>query len=74
MAAGSVAQRRGLFFEGACHTLDILDFLLGPIVEVRGVSDNQGSAYRSEDFVTASYRFASGIYGNGVWSFAADHH
>jgi predicted dehydrogenase len=25
----------GFFFEGACHTFDILDFLFGPIVDVR---------------------------------------
>jgi predicted dehydrogenase len=31
----------GFFFEGACHTLDFLDFLFGPIVDVRGFSGNQ---------------------------------
>ena len=36
----------GLFFEGACHTLDILDFLLGPIVEVRGFTIKAGHIVR----------------------------
>jgi predicted dehydrogenase len=62
----------GLFFESACHTFDLLDFLFGPIVEVRGFAANQGGAYHSEDLVVCSYRFESGVYGNGVWSFAAD--
>ena len=54
----------GFFFEGSCHTLDILDFLLGPISDVRGFSANQAGAYRAEDLVTASMRFASGVYGD----------
>ncbi len=34
--------------------------------------DNQAGAYRPEDIVTASYRFASGVYGSGAWCYAAD--
>src|SRR6188768_1941078 len=30
----------GFFFEGACHTLDFLDYLLGPIAEVRAFAGN----------------------------------
>ena len=63
----------GYFFEGACHTLDILDFFFGPVVEVRGFAANQSGVYRCEDFVACSYRFETGVYGNGVWSYASDH-
>ena len=62
----------GFFFEGSCHTFDILDFLLGPIAEIRGFSANQAGAYRAEDLVTASMRFASGVYATGAWCFASD--
>jgi predicted dehydrogenase len=62
----------GFFFEMVCHTFDILDFLFGPIESVRGFADNQARAYPPEDIVTASYRFASGVYGSGTWCFAAD--
>jgi predicted dehydrogenase len=62
----------GLFFEGACHTFDFLDFLLGPIVDVRGFSDNQAGGYRAEDAVTATFRFASGVLGSGSWCYTAD--
>ena len=62
----------GLFFEGVCHTFDFLDFLFGPIAEVRAFAGNQAGAYRPEDVVTATYRFASGVYGSGVWCYTAD--
>jgi 1,5-anhydro-D-fructose reductase (1,5-anhydro-D-mannitol-forming) len=62
----------GLFFEGVCHTFDFLDFLFGPITAVRAFAANQAGAYRPEDVVTATYRFASGVYGSGVWCYAAD--
>jgi len=62
----------GFFFEGSCHTLDILDFLFGPVESVRAFADNRAGVYRPEDLVTASLRFASGVYASGAWCFAAD--
>jgi len=62
----------GFFFEGVCHTFDFLDFLFGPIVGVRALAGNQGGAYRPEDIVTATYRFASGVFGSGAWCYTAD--
>jgi len=62
----------GFFFEMVCHALDFLDFVFGPIETVRAFADNQAKAYRPEDVVAASYRFASGVYGSGAWCFAAD--
>jgi predicted dehydrogenase len=62
----------GFFFEAVCHTFDFLDFLFGKIVDVRAFAGNQASAYRPEDVVTATYRFASGVYGSGTWCYAAD--
>ncbi|MEP6678195.1 MAG: Gfo/Idh/MocA family oxidoreductase [Betaproteobacteria bacterium] len=62
----------GFFFEGACHTLDFLDYLFGPVETVRAFAANQGGAYKPEDAIVASLRFASGVYGSGAWCFAAD--
>jgi len=62
----------GFFFEAACHTFDFLDFLFGPITDVRAFAGNQAGAYRPEDIVTATYRFASGVYGSGTWCYTAD--
>ncbi len=61
----------GLFFDLASHTLDLLDFLLGPIKEVQGFASNQAGYYRAEDIVTGTYRFESGIHGVGNWCFSA---
>ena len=62
----------GPVFDAACHTLDFLDFLFGPIEDIRGFADNQAGAYQAEDVATAGYRFASGVYGSGAWCYAAD--
>ncbi|MBT2654666.1 Gfo/Idh/MocA family oxidoreductase [Bacillus sp. ISL-18] len=61
----------GLFFDLASHTLDLLDFLLGPIKEAQGFSSNQAGYYRAEDIVTGTYRFESGVHGVGNWCFSA---
>lgn len=62
----------GLFVDLASHTLDLLDFLLGPVVEARGGAANQGGHYAAEDIVSASLAFASGVRGSGLWCFTAD--
>jgi hypothetical protein len=40
-------------------------------VEVAAIAGNQAGAYRAEDVVAASYRFETGIVGNGLWTYAA---
>ncbi len=62
----------GLFVDLAAHTLDILDFLFGPIAQVEGHASNQAGLYPAEDTVTASFVHDSGIHGVGVWCFAAN--
>jgi 1,5-anhydro-D-fructose reductase (1,5-anhydro-D-mannitol-forming) len=62
----------GIYFEAVGHTLDILDFIVGPIERVRAFADNQAGAYLPEDVVAASFRFESGAYGSGAWCFASD--
>lgn len=62
----------GLFLDLASHTLDLLDFLLGPIAEAKGLAANLSGAYAAEDTVSAAFAFASGALGTGLWSFAAD--
>ena len=61
----------GLFFDLASHTLDILDFLLGPIQEAQGYASNQGGYYEAEDIVTGTYQLESGVQGVGTWCFTA---
>jgi predicted dehydrogenase len=62
----------GLFVDMVSHTLDFLDYVFGPIENVRALAGNQAGAYGPEDVVTATYRFASGVYGSGSFCYAAD--
>lgn len=62
----------GIFVDIGCHTLDVLDFLLGPIVEARGMVSHQMDAYAAEDTVAMAFRFGSGVLGTGLWNFCAD--
>ncbi len=61
----------GKFLDLASHTLDFLDYLLGPIVRVKGMAGNQAGLYLAEDIVTATWEFASGVLGTGAWCFTA---
>ena len=61
----------GLFVDLASHQLDLLDYFLGPIVDVSGVAANQAGLYPAEDVVVAAFAWASGARGTGLWSFSA---
>lgn len=59
----------GLFMDLGCHTLDILDWLFGPIVHVSGQASNERGAYPAEDTVAMSFAFDNGMLGTGLWNF-----
>ena len=59
----------GKFLDMAVHTLDIFDFLFGPVTEVFGIANNLGGLYDVEDTVTATWRHAGGVQGFGSWSY-----
>jgi predicted dehydrogenase len=61
----------GHFVDLACHTLDLLDWLLGPIVEARGHSSRVVARYPAEDTAAASWRHDGGVLGSGSWTFEA---
>ena len=61
----------GLFMDLACHTLDILDFLLGPLEDVAGSATRRPDApYAVEDHVEMSFRVGSAA-GVGSWDFCS---
>ena len=62
----------GLFVDMGSHTLDLLDWLLGPVTRVSGVAANQGGYYEAEDVVAGVFEFTSGVRGVGLWHFNAD--
>jgi predicted dehydrogenase len=61
----------GLFYDLASHTLDLLDYLLGPIRLAHGFAHNQARLYPAEDIVCGSFVFESGVQGVGSWCFSA---
>ena len=60
----------GLFHDLAPHTLDILDYIAGPIQKAAGFSVNQQKLSPADDTVACALRFESGALGTGLWSFA----
>ncbi|MEW5957621.1 MAG: Gfo/Idh/MocA family oxidoreductase [Chloroflexota bacterium] len=61
----------GRFVDLASHTLDFLDYVLGPICDVQGFATNQAGLYPAEDLVTGAFVFESGVQGVGTWCFTA---
>lgn len=61
----------GLFLDLASHTLDLVDFLLGPLEDVSGVAANLASPHDVEDHVVMRFRTKCGALGTGAWNFAA---
>ena len=62
----------GHFYDLASHQFDYLDFLFGPVKEVKGIAVNQAGLYPAEDTVTGSFRFGNGVTGTGSWCFVVD--
>jgi len=62
----------GLLYDLGSHQLDIIDFLLGPIVEVEGQARNLAGRYSVEDTVSARWTSQSGAEGSALWCFVAE--
>ncbi len=59
----------GIYADIACHMLDLLDFVLGPVRSVKGFASNQLGLYPAEDIVTGTFIHQSGVHGVGTWCF-----
>ncbi len=62
----------GLFLDLGCHTLDVLDFVLGPLGDVSGVAANVASPHAVEDTVAMAFSTAGGAPGTAQWNFASE--
>jgi 1,5-anhydro-D-fructose reductase (1,5-anhydro-D-mannitol-forming) len=62
----------GLFLDVGSHSLDLVDFLIGPIRQISGFAVNTGGAYAAEDLTTAAFTLEGPVSGTGVWNFNAD--
>ena len=61
----------GLFYDVGSHTLDLFDYLLGPIKEVKGSAVNLANSYPAEDTVSGVWKFENGGVGTGVWNYSS---
>jgi len=61
----------GYFDDVGSHGLDLFNFLLGDIVEAKGISLNQQNLYSSSDALTACWLHPNGATGNGSWNFGS---
>ncbi|MGL6065407.1 MAG: Gfo/Idh/MocA family protein [Fusobacteriaceae bacterium] len=59
----------GIFLDMGIHMLDILNYILGEISEIKSFVGNQAELYDVEDIVTATWKFKNGVHGIGRWSF-----
>ncbi len=64
----------GLLFDLAAHTLDYLDYVFGPIGNVKANAINQAGLYPAEDLVLANWQHETGVAGTGSWCFTASEH
>ncbi len=62
----------GYFYDMACHQLDLLDYLFGPVKTACGKFSSKGGLYKAEDTVTATLEFESNIIASGSWCFVAE--
>lgn len=61
----------GYFYDLAPHQIDLLQQMFGPIIEANGYKASLGGLYNTEDTLSASFRFRSGLPGSGSWCFVA---
>jgi predicted dehydrogenase len=61
----------GYFLDLASHTLDLLDFILGPLEGVAGHAVNVATPVDVEDNVAMVFRTPGNVLGTAYWNFAA---
>jgi 1,5-anhydro-D-fructose reductase (1,5-anhydro-D-mannitol-forming) len=61
----------GLFLDLASHTLDVLDFLFGPLQQASGEAINVAAPGDVEDRVVLRFATHAGARGSGLWNFSS---
>lgn len=65
-------SKSGFFFDMACHQIDLLDFLIGPITDAHGEYSNRAHLYDVADTVVAQLRFQSGALASCCWCYVGE--
>jgi predicted dehydrogenase len=61
----------GHFLDMGSHVVDLIEFLFGPLEDVRGSAERTGPVGEVEDRVTMSFRTGA-VAGRGRWDFASE--
>lgn len=61
----------GYFVDMAPHTLDILDYIISPIADIKGYTVNLAGNYEVSDSVCTSWQHDNGVLGTGTWTFSS---
>ena len=62
----------GLFLDLGSHTLDVLDFLFGPLQNPSGQATNRAGLYDVEDHVEMAFQLQNDAAGQAQWNFAGN--
>jgi len=57
----------GNFVDMGTHTVDMIDYLLGAIKDVKTYKSNQQGLYKVEDTMVINFLLKNGITGQGIW-------
>jgi 1,5-anhydro-D-fructose reductase (1,5-anhydro-D-mannitol-forming) len=61
----------GHFLDIGSHVLDLLDYLVGPLANVKGRAANLLGSYAVEDAVAVNFDVAGGAHGVASWNFTS---
>ena len=61
----------GYFDDLASHGLNLFSYLLGEIIDAKGLSVNQQELYSAYDSISGTWVHESGVTGSGSWNFGA---
>lgn len=67
----AVSAGGGHFLDIGSHVLDLLDYLLGPLLNVKGRAANLLGNYAVEDAVALNFDAAGGAHGAATWNFTS---
>jgi|TARA_B110000438_G_C15814990_1_gene651523 predicted dehydrogenase len=62
----------GNFIDMGIHAIDMIDYLMGEIKDVKAYKSNQQNFYKVEDTMMISFLLKNGITGQGTWCSVAD--
>lgn len=63
----------GYLCDMGSHAIDLLQFLISPIHEVKAFSSRSTDIYKVEDVISASFKMENGIIGSAYWNFNANY-